>query len=172
VPITYTSNEQVEVYRFSVPAAILVPLVAVFLQAFVPLRFHFFSIFDLPLLVVIFFAVARRSPVTGLLTGAAIGLLQDSLTHHPIGVYGIAKTVIGYGASSLGVKLDVENAGSRFLVTLFFYMAHEIVYFTVARYLLKLALQWSWLHELGSALANAFLAVVLFTLLDRFKQRT
>src|SRR5271169_5449997 len=69
VPITYTSNEQVEVYRFSLPAAILVPLIAVFLQAFVPLRFHFFTIFDLPLLVEIFFAVARRSPVTGLLTG-------------------------------------------------------------------------------------------------------
>jgi rod shape-determining protein MreD len=172
VPITYTSQEQVEVYRFSIPAAILIPLVAVFLQAFVPLRLGFFSIFDLPLLVVIFFAVARRSPVTGLLTGAAIGLLQDSLTHQPIGVYGIAKTVVGYGASSLGVKLDVENAGSRFLVTLFFYIAHEIVYFAVARGLVGLTLQWSWLHELGSALANALLAVALFALLDRFKQRT
>lgn len=172
MPITYTSNEQVEVYRFSLPAAILVPLIAVFLQAFVPLRFHFFSIFDLPLLVVIFFAVARRSPVTGLLTGAAIGLLQDSLTGHPLGLYGIAKTVVGYGASSLGVKLDVENAGSRFLVTLFFYVVHEIVYFTVARGLVGLTLQWSWTRELGSALANAFLAVFLFALLDRFKQRT
>src|SRR5579872_7077200 len=172
VPITYTSNEQVEVYRFSPPVAILIPLVALFLQAFVPLRFHFFSIFDLPLLVVIFFAVARRSPVAGLLTGAAIGLLQDSLTGHPLGLYGIAKTVVGYGASSLGVKLDVENAGSRFLVTLFFYVVHEIVYFTVARGLVGLTLQWSWPRELGSALANAFLAVILFALLDRFKQRT
>jgi rod shape-determining protein MreD len=172
VPITYTSNEQVEVYRFNVPVAIGVPLVAVFLQAFIPLRFHFFSSIDLPLLVVIFFALARRSPVTGLLTGAAIGLIQDSLTHQPIGVYGIAKTVVGYGASSLGVKLDVENAGSRFLVTLFFYVIHEILYFTVARELLGLSLQWSWLHELGAALANAFLAVLLFAILDRFKQRT
>jgi hypothetical protein len=33
-------------------------------------------------------------------------------------------------------------------------------------------LHWSWLHELGSALANALLAVALFALLDRFKQRT
>jgi len=172
VPITYTSNEQVEVYRFSVPAAILIPLVAVFIQAFVPVRFQFFSIFDLPLLVVIFFALARRNPVTGLLTGAAIGLLQDSLTHHPIGVYGIAKTVVGYGASSLGVKLDVENAGSRFLVTLLFYVVHEILYFTIARELLSLSLQWSWIHELGSALANAFVAVAMFAVLDRFKQRT
>ncbi|HWY56171.1 MAG TPA: rod shape-determining protein MreD [Terriglobales bacterium] len=171
MPITYTSNEQVEVYRFSPPVAILVPLVALFLQAFVPLRFHFFSIFDLSLLVVIFFALARRNPVTGLLTGAVIGLLQDSLTGHPLGLYGIAKTVVGYGASSLGVKLDVENAGSRFLVTLFFYVVHEIVYFSIARGLVGLALQWSWPRELGSALANAFLAVILFALLDRFKQR-
>ena len=172
VPITYTSNEQVEVYRFSLPAAILIPLLAVFLQAFVPLRFHFFSLFDLPLLVVIFFAVARRNPVTGLLTGAAIGLVQDSLTGHPLGLYGIAKTVVGYGASSLGVKLDVENAGSRFLVVLFFYVVHEIVYFTVARGLVGLTLQWSWPREMGSALANALLAVALFAVLDRFKQRT
>src|SRR3954454_10163389 len=101
VPITYTSGEQVEVYRFSVPAAIAIPLIALFLQAFIPMRLHFFTMFDLPLLVVIFFALARRSPVTGLLTGAAIGILQDGLPHHPIGVYGIANTVVGYGASSL-----------------------------------------------------------------------
>ncbi|MGO9125188.1 MAG: rod shape-determining protein MreD [Terriglobales bacterium] len=171
MPITYTSREQVEVYRFSVAAAILIPLSALFLQAFIPLRMHFFSIFDLPLLVVIFFAVARRSQVSGMLTGAIIGLLQDSLTHQPIGIYGIAKTVVGHGASSLGVKLDVENAGSRFLVTLFFYVVHEVVYFAVARGLVGLTLQWSWSHELGSALANAIVAVPLFALLDKFKQR-
>jgi rod shape-determining protein MreD len=172
VPITYTSQEQVEVYRFGLPTAILVPLLALFLQAFLPLRLHFFSIFDLPLLVVIFFAVARRSQLSGLVSGAVIGILQDALTHHPIGVYGISKTVVGYAASSLGVKIDVENAGTRFLVTLFFYVIHEIIYFAVARWMLSLTLQWSWPHELGSALANAALAVALFALLDRFKQRT
>jgi len=172
VPLTYTSEEQIEVYRFPLPAAILVPLAALFLQAFIPLKLHFFSSFDLPLLVVIFFAVARRSQVTGLLTGALIGLLQDSLTHQPIGVYGIAKTVVGYGASSLGVKIDVENAGSRFLVVLFFYVVHEFVYFLVARGLVGLTLQWSWPRELASAFANAVLAVALFAFLDRFKQRT
>jgi len=172
VPITYTSQEQVEVYRFSIPVAIAIPLVALFLQAFLPLRLGFFSWFDLPLLVVIFFALARRSPVTGLLTGAAIGVLQDALTHHPIGLFGIAKTVVGYGASSLGVKIDVENAASRFLVTLFFYMVHEAAYFLIARGLVGIGLQWSWPHELGSALANAALAVALFALLDWFKQRT
>ncbi len=172
MPITYTSNEQIEVYRFSLPATVAVPLLALAIQAFVPRWLPFFNIFDLPLLVVIFFAVARRSQVAGLLTGAVIGLLQDSLTIHPLGLYGIAKTVVGYGASSLGVKIDVENAGSRFLVTLFFYGVHEVVYFTIARGMVGLNLHWSWPHELGSAFANAVLAVAFFALLDRFKQRT
>lgn len=167
----YTSREQIEVYRFSLPVAIGVPLAAIFLQAFIPLRLHFFSLFDLPLLVVIFFAMARRNPVAGLLTGAVIGLIQDSLTGYPLGVYGIAKTAVGYGASSLGVKLDVESVGTRLLLTSGFYVAHQIIYFTIARALVGLTLRWSWSHELLAAISNAVLAVFLFALMDRLKQR-
>jgi rod shape-determining protein MreD len=172
VAITYTSGEQVEVYRFSLPATILIPLVAVFLQAWLPLKLHFFSIFDIPLLITIGFATARRSPIAGLSTGALIGLLQDALTHQPIGLYGISKTVVGFGASSLGIKLNVENSGARLLLTLFFYVVHEVVYFLIARGMVSLHVEWSWQHELWSCLANAFLGVFLYALLDRFKQRT
>jgi len=171
VAITYTSGEQVEVYRFSIPTTILVPLAAVFLQAWVPTRLHFFAIFDLPLLVTIFFAISRRNQVAGLLTGAAIGLLQDALTSQPIGLYGISKTVVGYGASSLGIKLDVDNVVARFLLTLFFYIIHLIVYVGVARYLVTLNMAWSWQRELASGLANALLGVVIYALLDRLKLR-
>jgi rod shape-determining protein MreD len=171
VQITYTSGEQTEVYRFSIPVAILIPLGAVFLQAFLPVRVKFFSLFDLPLLVTIFFAVARRSQVSGMLTGALIGLVQDSLAGQNIGLYGIAKTVVGYGASSLGVKLDVENAGTRLLLTFTFYCVHQVVYFGVARGLVGQNLGWNWTHELGAASANAILSVPLFMLMDRLKQR-
>ena len=153
------------------PVTVGVPLLALFLQAFVPRRFPFFSYFDLPLLVTIFFAMARRNPITGLLTGAVIGLVQDSLGGHAIGLYGIAKTVVGYGASSLGVKLDVENAGARLLVTLGFYLVHGVVYFTVARGMVNMTLNWSWGRILLEGLANAALGVVLYFMLDRFKQR-
>ena len=172
MPILYTSQDQIEVYRFNIPTAIFVPLAALFLQAFVPLRFPGFAMLDLPLLVVIFFGVARRSQVAGLLTGAVIGLLQDSLTHQPIGLYGIAKTVVGYGASSLGVKIDVENIGARFLGSASFYLVHQCIYLVVARGMVQLRLQWSWPHELLAAVINAFVAVFLFAALDRLKQRT
>jgi rod shape-determining protein MreD len=171
VPITYTSGEQIEVYRFSIPVTIGVPLVALFLQAFLPQHLPFFSIFDLPLLVTIFFAMARRNPISGLLTGAAIGLVQDMLGPYPIGIYGIAKTVVGFGASSLGVKLDVENAGARFLVTLGFYLVHQATYFAVARGMVNLTMNWSWSRGVVAGLANALLGVALYFALDKFKQR-
>jgi len=122
-------------------------------------------------LIVIFFAMARRSQIAGLLTGVTIGLIEDALTQYPLGVYGISKTVVGYWASSLGVKLDVESVGTRLLVTSGFYVIHQIIYFTIARGLVGLNLHWSWQRELSAAVANAILGVFLFALMDRLKQR-
>ena len=172
MPITYSSRAEIEVHRFTLSASIGIPLVALLLQAFVPLYVRRFDILDLPLLVTIFLAVARRSPVTGLLTGGVIGLLQDGLTHHPLGVYGIAKTVVGYAASSLGVRVDVESVLTRFLTTLGFYLLHTAVYFVVGRYLVRQPLEWEWGYLLVASLLNALVALPLFAFLDRFKHKT
>lgn len=166
------SREQVEVYSFSWPVAILSPLLAVFLQAFIPIKLHFFDVFDLPLLVTIYFAMSRRNPITGLLQGSIIGLVQDSLTRDMIGMYGIAKTLVGFAASQLGAKIDSDNPGSRFLITLTFYLGHQAVYFMVARGLVRQPIDWHWAHEILGGVANALLAVFLFAVLDRFRQRT
>jgi rod shape-determining protein MreD len=166
------SREGMEVHRFSILAAIFVPMLALFLQASLPLRLSFVSVFDLPLLVTIFFAVARRNPLAGTLTGCIIGLAQDSLAyqHQPIGLFGISKSVVGYLASSIGVKIDVENPGSRLLMTFGFYLLHRGIY-QALRNMARMPLQFNWGHELGAALSNAVLAVGLFMLLDRYKQR-
>jgi rod shape-determining protein MreD len=170
VAVTYTSREEIEVSKFSALVSIGVPLLAVVLQAMVPLRFGFLLIFDLPMLVAIFFGVARRSQVAGLLTGAAIGLLQDTLTHQPIGLFGIAKTVVGYLASSIGVRVDVENPGSRLLMTAAFYLVHQFTYFLLARNVLGQPLEWLWTRNLMAAVANGLLAILLFSLLNRLKR--
>jgi rod shape-determining protein MreD len=167
------TREGIEVHRFSIIASVLIPLFAIFLQAFVPLRLSFFSVFDLPLLVTIFFAVARRNPLAGMITGCLIGLAQDSLAyqHQPIGLFGISKTVVGYLASSIGVKIDVENPGSRLLMTFSFYLLHRGIYQAV-RNMARMPLEFNWGHELGAALSNAVFAVALFIVLDRYKQRS
>jgi rod shape-determining protein MreD len=180
VTVSYTSREQVQVYRFSPAVSILVPLIAVFLQAFIPvflgrilhLDKHIFEVIDLPLLVTIFFAVARRGPISGLFTGGAVGLLQDALNHGLLGVYGIAKTVIGYMASSLGVKIDVENPGTRLLMTFSFYVIHQVIFFLIARGLAgDMSSQLRWPHIVILGVFNGLVAIPVFAILDRFKQR-
>jgi rod shape-determining protein MreD len=169
--LSYTSREQVEVYRFSWLISAILPLLMVGLQAFLPVRMHFFRVFDFGLLLTIFFAVSRRSQMSGLLTGAAIGLLQDCLTHTPFGVFGIAKTLVGYGASSIGIRIDVDNPGSRFLLVFFFFGVHQAVFLAIERELMGLPVHLNVGHEAGAAVANSLMAVFLFGLLNRFKIR-
>ena len=73
VAVTYTSREEIDVHRFSWGISVGIPLLAIFLQIFLPVRLSFLTIFDLPLLVTIYFGVARRNQISGLLTGGVIG---------------------------------------------------------------------------------------------------
>ena len=90
------------------------PIAAILFQVFVPLYVSLLSYLELPLLVTIYFAMTRRSQVAGIFIGAGIGLAQDALSHEPIGLLGMVKTLTGYTAASLGVRLDTENVLVRF----------------------------------------------------------
>jgi len=169
--VSMTSREDLDVHRFSWPVSIGVPLLALFVQVFVSKWLGFIKVFDLPLLVTIFFAVARRRPVPSLITGALIGSVQDVLAGSYIGLNGIAKTMIGFAASSLGVRIDVDNPGSRFIMTFAFSLLHRITYMIINLALVGANEPWLWGHTLVSAIANGLLAVVLFAGMDRLKQR-
>lgn len=169
---TGVSREGIEVHRFHPVAVVITCILALLLQASIPLRLKWFSMFDLPLLITIFFAVARRNPMFGTVLGCAMGIAQDGLTYMPIGLFGIAKSVIGYAASSIGVRIDVENPGSRLLMTFGFYLLHRGIYQWVGSGMARVpGLEFAWASELGAALANSLLAVVLFMGLDRLKIR-
>ena len=78
-----------------------------------------------------------------LVYGAAIGLAQDALTGRPIGVNGMAKSVIGYIASSIGVQVDVDNLTTRVVMNFGFSLLNSLILFlitfivlAVARYML------------------------------------
>jgi rod shape-determining protein MreD len=96
---SYTSRAELDQYAFRPIVTVLAPLLCILLQAMLPKTWAKFNYVDLPLIATIFFAVARRNPITGTITGTLIGLLQDGLTNHPFGVYGIAKGVIGCRAA-------------------------------------------------------------------------
>ena len=165
-------ESHIEVYKFRTGAIPIATLLALVIQAWLPLHFTRAALLDLPLLVVIYLGLSRRNPSTGLLLGTAVGLMQDSLSGPtvPLGLFGIAKTVVGYLASSLGARLDTEHPAARFALTLGFFIVHKAVVALTRRILLAQPEPWFNLRLFAGALVNALVAVFLFVLLDRLRR--
>src|ERR1700688_3322892 len=160
-------ESHIEVHKFRGGAIVGATLLALMFQAFVPVYFAKAAILDLPLLVTIYFGLSRRNPSTGLLLGMVIGLLQDSLSGPtvPLGFYGIAKTVIGYLASSIGARLDTEHPAARFALIFSFIVLHQSILVLLAQ-----PETWFNLHLAMVAAVNALLGTVLFVALDRLRR--
>ncbi len=99
------SQRESRISRFRPWVLFVVPLIAILFQVYIPLFFKFLAYLDLPLLVTVYFALMRRSPIAGTFIGAFIGLAQDSLSKYPLGTYGIVKTLVGYFAALSPVLL-------------------------------------------------------------------
>jgi rod shape-determining protein MreD len=166
------AETHIEVHKFRSGAIVGSTLLALMLQAFVPVYFPKFAVLDLPLLIVIYFGLSRRNPSTGLLLGMVVGLLQDSLSGPvvPLGLYGIAKTIIGYLASSIGARLDTEHPAARFATTMIFFVVHQGFVTLTRRVLLAEPEPWFTLRLLIAAALNAVVAVLVFALLDRLRR--
>src|ERR1700683_198425 len=137
---TAQSESNIEVHRYYSGTVSVAAFLALVLQAFLHKYGRWSELVDLPLLVTIYFGVSRRNPVSGMFLGATIGILQDALSHdNPIGLYGIAKTIIGYIASSIGAKIDTEHPVARFGLVFIFFHLHQAVLAITMRVLLNRA---------------------------------
>ena len=170
----HAGETHIEVHKFYPGAVVGVAVLALVLQRILPVYLPKLEILDIPLIVTIYFGLSRRNPSTGLLLGMVIGLLQDSLSGPtvPLGEYGIAKTVIGYLASSIGSRLDTEHPLARFALVVCFFVVHQSILVLVRRFLLAEAEPWLNLHLLVAALINAVLGVALFVGLDRLRRNS
>ena len=167
---SYTSRRELEQYHFHPLVTVLAPLLCVLLGAMLPRVWPRLDILDLPLIATVFFAVSRRSPVAGTLTGTAIGLLQDAFTNLPFGVNGIAKAIIGYVGASLGFAIDVENVLNRVLMNFVASLLQSGILYLITRRLLGDAtVQLRPVHELLRGAVSTVVAIPIFLLLDRFR---
>jgi rod shape-determining protein MreD len=167
---SYTSRRELEQYHFHPLVSVLAPLLCVLSGAMLPRIWPRLDILDLPLIVTVFFAVSRRSPVAGTLTGTAVGLLQDAFTGLPFGVNGIAKAVVGYIGASLGFALDVDNILNRVLMNFLASLIQSGILYAITRRLLgDTTVQLQPVHELIRAGLNTAVAIPVFLVLDRFK---
>jgi rod shape-determining protein MreD len=163
-------DARAEVYHYRPAFVALTVLLALLLQASLQRLGPRANYIELPLLVTMYFGLSRRNASSGLLLGMLIGLLQDGISRVPIGLYGIAKTVVGYVSSSVGARIDVEHPISRLVLGFVFYYLHQGTLTVTERVLLGQHMNF-WDHRvLIGALVNAILAPLLFPLLDRCRK--
>jgi len=164
-------RRDLEIRRYPFYIYVLVPLAAIVVQAWLPRLLGRFAYFDLPLLMTIYFALNRRSPIHGTLLGAALGMTQDGLTQGAIGIHGIANTVVGFLAASIGIRIVVENNFIRMVLNFAFTLLSSALVLFVIRILLGQDWQSNWIDEVLRAGGNAVIGMALFPLLDGTQMR-
>jgi rod shape-determining protein MreD len=149
---------------------ILIPLAAILFQVYLPRFFQYLGYLELPLLVTVYYALMKRHPIPALFFGSAVGLGQDSLSHQPLGMFGIVKTLVGYFAASLSMRFDVDNPLLQFVLGFFFFFFHQFFYWVLSRSLLAQEVDFQFQQTLIFGLLNAVVALPLFALLDKIRE--
>jgi rod shape-determining protein MreD len=155
--------------RFQVLALLSLTLIAIIAQVYIPRLIPNTEFLEIPLLLTIYFGLMRHDQLSALFFGAFVGLAQDSLSHLPLGMYGIAKTLVGYFAASVSMRFDVENIFVRFTLTFFFFFFHQFFYWMMRRALLGQVVPLDPQKILLQAILNSIVAVPLYLILDRMK---
>ncbi len=166
----HESSRKDRVSKFTWISLVGIPLAAILFQVYVPRFVTYLSYLELPLLVTVYFSLARRSPITGVLFGMCVGLAQDSLSpQHPLGMFGIAKTLVGYFAGYVSQRFEVENSGVRLVLAFFFYFFHQFFYWFLRSALLSESVSFELGQTIVLAALNAAVAVPLFRVLDKLR---
>ncbi len=172
-PAGFHDARKNRVSKFNWISIVGIPLAAILFQVVVPRFVPYLSYLELPLLVTVYFSLARRSAAAGVLFGMGIGLAQDSLSpplpQHPLGLFGIAKTLVGYFAGTISQRFDVETSGVRLLLALFFFFFHQFFYWFLRTALLGDHVDFEPLQTIVLAVLNSLVAVPLFHVLDKLK---
>lgn len=158
-------------FRMRPLAIVLLPFLAVLYKVYVSQFIRQLAYLELPLLVVLYFSLMWRNQLAALFYGASVGLLEDSLASHPIGLFGIAKTLAGYFAASVSLRFDVDHAAIRFILVFFFFIFHNVFYWVMEQALLGLPRPFEPAQTFIVAGLNAAASVPLFMLFDKMKER-
>lgn len=166
-----STRREVDVPNYPIWLLVVAPFLALVLQSLITVHFPHFDYVDLPLLVAIYFGITWRNPIGGGVFGAGIGILQDAITQHPLGVFGIGKSIVGYLAASMGIRIDTESFFTRMVLLPVFTLLQGVIVWGLERRVIEQPYAWIWWHEGIKAAVNALLGLMLFALLDKARRR-
>jgi rod shape-determining protein MreD len=117
-------------------------------------------------LVAVVYVALMSGPVTGLLTGAFAGLVQDALSTGIIGIGGLAKTLVGFLTGIIGTQFIVAQPVPRFFVFFGATLLHELVFIGLYTLLDLRHFGTPYAAVARQAAGNAAVGVVAFQLVE------
>jgi len=85
-------------------------------------------------------------------------------------MFGIAKTVVGYAAASLSLRVDADRTLVRFLLVVVFFLLHQACYWALRVLLLGELLAADPAQTLVLATVSGAMGIAGFGLLDKLKK--
>jgi rod shape-determining protein MreD len=124
---------------------------------------------DFPLLVTVYFTLIRQNKIFGIALGTSLGLVQDALSHGYLGMFGMAKALVGYLAASAAIRFNFESLLARSVATASLILLHNLCMAGLQHALLESPPAFLPLDLTSAVLVNLALSLILFPLLDRFR---
>lgn len=118
-------------------------------------------VFDLVLVGVVY-AALLWGRVAGMLAGTIGGLLQDLLSGGIVGVGGLAKTVVGFVAGTVGTQFVLVRPRARMLIVGVASLVHRLMLIVIFALIEQSWPGFPWRAILGETLINALASMILF----------
>jgi rod shape-determining protein MreD len=122
---------------------------------------------DLVLIVVVYVSLSF-GPITGIVAGTVVGLIQDSLSSGIMGIGALAKTLVGFAAGRIGTQFIVTAPLPRFVVFMGATLLHALVFMGLYVLLGLREFPDPYATVAGQAVGNAVVGVVGFQILEWF----
>jgi len=162
-------QREVEAFRVRPVTLWVTILAALLLQTFLPLKIPLAGLMDFPLLVTVYFTLVRQNKIFGIALGTGLGLTQDALAHGYVGMFGMAKALVGYLAAYAAVRFNLESLLNRSVVTASLVLLHNLCMAGLQHALLDPAPAFVALDLASAVLVNVALSLIVFPLLDRVR---
>ncbi len=120
---------------------------------------------NLVLVTVVYVALAY-GPVTGLLAGAAGGLVQDALAGAIVGIGGLSKTLIGFVVGVLSAQFIVSQPLPRFVMFVGATFVHELCFQALYALAESRGFSMQYSAAFTQAVVNAVLGIMAFWVVE------
>jgi len=117
-------------------------------------------------LIAVVYVALSFGAVTGLLAGAAGGLVQDAIAGGVVGIGGLSKTIVGFFVGVVGAHFIVSQPATRFVMFVGGTVVHELCFQSLYNLLEGRAPHFAWGTLFTQAAVNGLIGILAFQIVE------